>query len=561
MNNQEEAKKFFLDGINSYSEKNYEKAIIEFEKSLSLAPNRPSILLNLSKSYFQIKNYREAKKNLQILLSLNNCEQEKKDALKTILEIHTKENNIDEIIYNNKKINISNIENKVQFLKYKLFYPSLFSSEEQINNARKNIESNIDELIHSKDCPKLDLENEMIDPINFWLSYDGKDNLGIYKKLIKLYSKIYQIEDEEELKFEKNSDKIKIGFISEFFTDHTIIKWFKGIIYKLDKNKFEVSVFHSDKTLPGIKFEEIKRNEFLYGYENIFLPKNFHEKKKLIQDKKLDVLFYTDIHMSSNLYFLTLFKLARYQMTTWGHPETTGNKKIDFYLSSKLVETEGYQEKYSEKVILSDLLPLYIYKPEIKSKLDKDHLSKKNIYSCPQAIFKMHPSFDKAIKKILNKDRKAEMFFLKDKNKILYKQFYKRLKNTLGNEIDRVKFLDPISVEGFINHCGQASVLLNPFIFGSGNSFMESMYYGTPTVSMHTDYMKSRIVTGTYKQMEILDAPVFSDIDDYVEKSIEISNKGDSDLKKYYADQANKYIFDNDNFIKEFEEIITSNIN
>ena len=78
MNNQEEAKKFFLDGINSYSEKNYEKAIIEFEKSLSLAPNRPSILLNLSKSYFQIKNYREAKKNLKILLSLNNCEQEKK---------------------------------------------------------------------------------------------------------------------------------------------------------------------------------------------------------------------------------------------------------------------------------------------------------------------------------------------------------------------------------------------------------------------------------------------------------------------------------------------------
>ena len=173
----------------------------------------------------------------------------------------------------------------------------------------------------------------------------------------------------------------------------------------------------------------------------------------------------------------------------------------------------------------------------------------------------MHPSFDKAIKKILSKDRKAEMFFLKDKNKILYKQFYKRLKNTLGNEIDRVKFLDPISVEGFINHCGQASVLLNPFIFGSGNSFMESMYYGTPTVSMHTDYMKSRIVTGTYKQMEILDAPVFSDIDDYVEKSIEISNKGDCDLKKYYADQANKYIFDNDNFIKEFEEIITSTVN
>ena len=92
--------------------------------------------------------------------------------------------------------------------------------------------------------------------------------------------------------------------------------------------------------------------------------------------------------MSTNLYFLTLYKLARYQITTLGHPETTGNNKIDYFLSSKLLETDNYEKRYTEKVILSESLPMYFYKPEIKLKLNRNDLTKKNIYSCPQAIFK-----------------------------------------------------------------------------------------------------------------------------------------------------------------------------
>ena len=50
MSNFEESKKFFLEGIELYSKKNYKEAIIKFTNSLDLEPGRPSILLNLSKS-------------------------------------------------------------------------------------------------------------------------------------------------------------------------------------------------------------------------------------------------------------------------------------------------------------------------------------------------------------------------------------------------------------------------------------------------------------------------------------------------------------------------------
>ena len=53
----------------------------------------------------------------------------------------------------------------------------------------------------------------MLDPINFRLTYDGRPNLDIYKKLVKLYRKIYQVNDEHNLYTDKSRKKIKLAFI------------------------------------------------------------------------------------------------------------------------------------------------------------------------------------------------------------------------------------------------------------------------------------------------------------------------------------------------------------
>ena len=112
--------------------------------------------------------------------------------------------------------------------------------------------------------PKLDLIDDPIIPPNFSLSYDGYDNLEINNELISIYKKLYP-KLNDEIRFSNNKNKkIKIGFISEFFTNHTIIKLFEGLIYKLDKSKFDVFVIYSDKTLPGSRYDEIKKNCIIF---------------------------------------------------------------------------------------------------------------------------------------------------------------------------------------------------------------------------------------------------------------------------------------------------------
>ena len=86
---------------------------------------------------------------------------------------------------------------------------------------------------------------------------------------------------------------------------------------------------------------------------------------------------------------------------------------------------------------------------------------------------------------------------------------------------------------------GSSSVLLDPIYFGSGNSFHESMFYGTQTVTCPTKYIKSRIVSAAYAQMEIKNPPIVKDKGDYVNKAIEIANDENIlDMKKDYQKSA-----------------------
>ena len=559
MDKLEQAKKSFEEGIKFFKKKNFKEAQICFEKTLEIAPNSSPTLENLSKSYLETGDYDKAEKILKHFISLN--KEDDQIAYELLYDIYSELNEYDKLkMLSENAISKNKFDNNLQ-LKSKLFYPNFFKSIEEIDEIRKKFTNEVEKLIDNEKVPNLELSEKLFKPPNFKLSYDGYDNLVINKKLIKLYHKIYpSLKSIEEYSFSKN-EKIKIGFISEFFSDHTIAKLFKGIIFKLNKEIFEVYVFHSNRTLPGKMFNEINESVVSYNYENIILPKDFHAKVKTIRDKNLDILLYPDIHMSTNLYYLTLLRLSKNQMTSWGHPETTGNNKIDFFLSSKLLETEGYQNNFSEKVLLSNYLPMYFYKPKITFALKKEDMLSKNIYFCPQSLFKMHPSFDEAIKKILYKDKKAQIFFIKDKKELLSKMFFKRLKKIMPENIDRINFIDRLTPEEFINYCGKVSVLLDPFWFGAGNTFHESMMYGTPTVTMPTKYLKSRVVAGAYKQMQIDDAPIFNNIDDYVDKCIELANQDNLELKMYYKEKAEKNLFENPNVIDDLENIFKSIVN
>ena len=159
-------------------------------------------------------------------------------------------------------------------------------------------------------------------------------------------------------------------------------------------------------------------------------------------------------------------------------------------------------------------------------------------------------------------DKKAIVYLIKDRNKVWYKKLINRLSNNNKYDPKKIVFLDPLNYEDYILHIGKASVLLDPIYYGAGNSFFESMLFGTPTVTLPTDHIKSRLVLGAYKQMEIADPPIAKDIKNYVDLAVHYANRDDiGKLKKIYREAAEKKLFNTKEAGEEFNSILLNLFN
>ena len=537
--------------------KDFRKSSGLFEKLIKDYPENLSILRNLIHCYIYLREFEKAETTIKKIISIKPDEPFIYQTLASILKDQDKLEEATLII--NQAID-KNLINKKWEIQKNLFFPKIPSNREEINKYREKIEKEIEKILNVSFQTELDYDkDQIIIPPHVDLSYSDWDNLELNKKNVLAFKKLFGILNDESHVEEITKGKIKIGIISEFFTDHTIGKLYKDLIFSLDKDKFETFVFHSKKTRTGEIFNEFREKEKKGILKNEILPIKLSEKIDVIKKFKLNIIFYPDIGLSFEFYYLALMRLAKYQITTFGHPETTGSNSIDFYLISKDCVNENTQKHYSEKLLLMNCLPMIYTKPLTKKKLSEDELSKKNIYSCPQTLFKIHPDFDQIIFDILEKDKKGIVYLIKDSNRVWYKKLIKRFSTNKKYDSKKIIFMDPLNYEDYLLHLGRSSVLLDPLFYGSGNSFFESMLFGTPTITFPTDHIKSRLVFGAYKQMEIKDAPIANSIKNYVDLAISYANRNDiSALKNTYKTAAEKKLFDTKKAGEEFNKIITN---
>ncbi len=544
---------FFKIAYSHLKNKNYKKSIELFNKILTNFPNNLSVLRNLLHAYAFSGDFINAENTIKKIIKINEKEPYIYQFFASILKNQDKIYDMINLIDEGLSKNLMNSKWRYQ---KELLFPIIVRDCKEIDQFIKKINNCYDQILKNGD--ELNYDNDqIIQTPHYETSYNHHDNLELNRKSVKALRKIYKELNERCIKEKKENEKIKIGFISEFFTNHTIGKLFKNIIFSLDQTKFDIFIFHSNKTKESNIFNEFIKKEKNGFLKNIRLPQKLNEKIKIFKKEKFDILFYPDIGMSIEMYYLSLIRLAKHQIMSWGHPETTGSDSIDFFLCSKSLITDETSNSYSEKFLLMDHLPMIYEVPNLENKLSDKDLSKNNIYSCPQTMFKFHPDFDPILAKILNRDKKGILYLIKDSNKVYFRKLIERFKKVENFDLDRVIFLDPLKTNDYINHLGSSSVLLDPLYFGAGNSFHESMVYGTPTVTMPTKLIKARIVSAAYIQMEINNPPIVKDLNEYVETAVDIANMRDlSTIKKYYRDKAKEKLFNTKKAGEEFNQIL-----
>ena len=334
----------------------------------------------------QLGQFEKAEVSIKKLISIKPDEPYVYQTLASVLKDQDKLEEAELVINQGLKNKLINEKWEIQ---KNFFFPKIPFNRNEIKKYRQKIKEEIEKILDINFQTKLDYDkDQIIVPPHVDLSSSDHDNLELNKKNVLAFKKLFEVLNDEYFSKRKIQGKIRIGVISEFFTDHTIGKLYKDIIFSLNKDKFETFIFHSQKTNPGEIFNEFKKKEEEGILKNELLPIKLFEKINVIKNFEFDIIFYPDIGLSIEFYYLALMRLARYQITTFGHPETTGSKSIDYYLISKNCVNKNTQKHYSEKLLLMNYLPMVYPKPIVKKKLSENELQRKNIYSFPQTLFK-----------------------------------------------------------------------------------------------------------------------------------------------------------------------------
>ena len=387
---------------NTFSEiEKYEESINNYNKAIQIKPNYAKAYNNLGNVYRKINDFENAISSYEKTLKIDSKYLETYNKL-AILYCDIGRVNDARKCY--QKLFKLKPDNTLYRINNALLLTPVYKSVKEMNLYRNEFIKNLDTLKkykYSTDVPASEIE------LNFYyLAYHNQDNIKIMKKLSKMFRQVIPSLNytSKNISKKKNKKKIKIGFISQHLTDHTVGKLFGGLIKNIDREKFEVILFHAHNTRKSLIKSEIDST----ADKVIKLKIKIQEQQLQVENENLDIIFYPDIGMSPTTYFLAFSRLAPVQIASWGHTETTGIDTIDYFLSSKLFEEKNANKKYSEKLVFLNQIPTYFEPPEnigvLKNRLELKIPEKSRLYGCPQALFKLHPDFDKILSEILKRD-------------------------------------------------------------------------------------------------------------------------------------------------------------
>jgi len=400
--------------------------------------------------------------------------------------------------------------------------PPIPASFEEIESSRARFENALDEAIASP--------NRVIDPLSeigqtlqFYLAYHDRDDRGLQVKLAKAMKascpELVFVAPHCRKEAWMPGRRLRLGVFSSHLCNHTIGKLHRGTIRGIPRDRFEVIVISPKRPRDDMAREINKAAD-----SSLSVPENLAAARTLISGAKFDILFYPDIGMEPFTYFMSFARLAPLQVTTWGHPVSPGTGALDWFVSAKTIEPPGGEAHYEEKLGLLSRPAVDFTRPSPGRPLDRSHFGlpeRRNIYLCPQTLFKFHPDFDSLIGNILRIDQNGIIVAISGKF-----GWHEKLRTRIAahhpDAARRLIFLNRMPEHEFISLCALADVVLDIPSFSGGNTTLEALSAGAPIVHMPGRFMRGRL-TGGFLKRAGLDWGIANCAPDYANMAVEIA--------------------------------------
>lgn len=313
--------------------------------------------------------------------------------------------------------------------------------------------------------------------------------------------------------------RLHVVFVSGFIWRHTNWRMKRGWVKFLDRSRFHVSCLHL-----GERQDEM--TDEIRGYADAFhhLPSDVEGAASLLRNLLPDIVFYPEIGMSGAAQRLAAMRLAPVQCCAIGHPVTTGMRSIDYFVSGELVEGDGADADYSERLVrLPGISFPYLPAPLPAAALSRAHFGladNATLYLCLQTPQKYLPADDGLYPEIARRVPNAVFIFLQGGSAM----FDKRILESRLTDAFRTAGLDPAAHLRFLPHLSPTEyqalnaigdVALDTPGWSGGNTTLEALYQDLPVVTMPGRLMRASVSAGMLKLIGVEDT-IATDPDDYV---------------------------------------------
>lgn len=425
--------------------------------------------------------------------------------------------------------------------------PPVLPSEAAIDEVRATYETRLDELVQR--APRLeDPARQVGHAHQFYLAYHGRNDRALQEKLAAAYlaSAPSLASRAPHIDGWKPGARIRLGVVSTHLGGHTVGHVTRGLLERLDRERFELVLFRPGDAAPADGERETA----------VELPTRLAEARNRIAEAKLDLLYFPDIGMSALTYFLAFARLAPVQCIGWGHPDTTGIPNADYWLSAADWEPDDGERHYSERLVRLRHFPFCYPRPAaapVKSRAELGLPARGRLYLAPMSLFKFHPRYDSVLARILDADGEAHLLLAAGHAPEWNELLRNRIAGVSPGAAKRIRFLPWMSFQDFQALAGLGDAFLDPIYFGGGRTSLDLFAQGIPIVNWPGPFMRSRITYGFYRRMGMTDL-VATDLDDYAALALGLAREPDwrAEMRRTVAERS-AVLYENEAAVREIE--------
>jgi CRISPR-associated protein Csy1 len=357
---------------------------------------------------------------------------------------------------------------------------------------------------------------------NFLLAYQGEDDRELQARFAGALGRALDAADPALRaplpRRHRGPRRLRVGFVSAFFREGTVGRYFERWITDLPRDAFEVCVYHlqpgEDEVAArlGARADRFRRCPR-------FRPS---QVAAAVRADAPDVLVYPELGMDATTFAVAALRLAPLQCAAWGHPVTTGHATIDAFFTAASMEPEGAQAHYTERLVALPGIGTRYARPALPARATREALglpADDVLFLCPQSLFKIAPDDDALFARVLAEVPASRLVLFEGRHPVLTHRYLARLDAALSAvgvaRGERVIVRPQVRHDLYVQTNLACDAMLDTLRWSGGNTSLDAIAAGLPIVALPGRLMRAR---QSAAMLGIAGVPelIANDVDDYV---------------------------------------------